>query len=334
MPEVEDIAGKRSEKQEKEEEAVGSAAIVVAIIYGIGLVMNNTFLSKYGISDFAILKPKALFTGAIVVGSLAVISASPLFVISRYIDQRASGKISLPHILWDKQSTADSKATYGSLGLYLILMARLIAPFIVLVFLNYIFVFRATEISLIPLHSTLPRLLGPVVLLYLSSCLVSILAIQGFRKVRDLKKARSFAGIARRFSAVSMLLTFAVVGLGLYLAALNSTFYPLIPSLIGGPGLGRIQFEVSKDAIEELEALDVKFSPKHPNLTLPIQVIYESDDAIYVLASRTRSFKTSDPTVVSDTMDVDQVVKLEKKQIVGSLVVSDNGFGGGGDSSW
>ena len=57
----------------------------VALVYGTGLAMNNVFLDRVGIHDFSLIKPKAIFTGAIVLGSIALISAGPLFVIARHV---------------------------------------------------------------------------------------------------------------------------------------------------------------------------------------------------------------------------------------------------------
>ena len=80
--------GEHGKKEENEEEESGPLALWIALVYGTGLAINNVFLSQFGIYDFSLVKPKALFSGAVVLGSIALISAGPLFVIARFIDQR------------------------------------------------------------------------------------------------------------------------------------------------------------------------------------------------------------------------------------------------------
>lgn len=100
------------EKKEAESEA-GKLGLVFGLIYGTGLATANVFLAQYGTRDFSLLKPKAIFTGAIVLGTIALISAGPMNLISRYIDHPEIRK------RWNKHNL-------GAVAL------RLLLPFVVL----------------------------------------------------------------------------------------------------------------------------------------------------------------------------------------------------------
>ena len=62
-------------------------------------------------------------------------------------------------------------------------------------------------------------------------------------KFRNLKAVVSFAGISDRFAALSLYLAVTVIGLAVFMVLFNDTFYPFIPSMIGGPSLGSLQFD-------------------------------------------------------------------------------------------
>jgi hypothetical protein len=46
------------------ESTAKTLSLAALLLYGIGLLVTNTFLAKYGISDFSIVKPQCLFTGS------------------------------------------------------------------------------------------------------------------------------------------------------------------------------------------------------------------------------------------------------------------------------
>src|SRR5579864_7236998 len=45
------------------EKVTKAAALVLAVSYGLGLVISNQYLAPLGISDFSSLKPKYILTG-------------------------------------------------------------------------------------------------------------------------------------------------------------------------------------------------------------------------------------------------------------------------------
>jgi hypothetical protein len=61
------------------EQTVKIASLIGIGLYVIGLLVFNVFLAKYGITDFAALKPQCLFTGAWAL-SLLILAALPVVV--------------------------------------------------------------------------------------------------------------------------------------------------------------------------------------------------------------------------------------------------------------
>jgi hypothetical protein len=67
-------------------------AIVGLPLYGMGLLVNNTYLAKYGLINFAILKPQAILTGIWTL-ALFAIAALPSFSLAVLLtDEKRSGR--------------------------------------------------------------------------------------------------------------------------------------------------------------------------------------------------------------------------------------------------
>ena len=66
-------------------------------LYGLGLLVTNTFLSRYGASDFAILKPQCLFTGIWTFALLLLASLPGFSVVKTLADDKGTLK---SRILW------------------------------------------------------------------------------------------------------------------------------------------------------------------------------------------------------------------------------------------
>jgi hypothetical protein len=60
------------------------------ILYGLGLLVTNTFLSKYGTSDFTILKPQCLFTGIWTLALLLLAALPGFSVITKIADEKGT----------------------------------------------------------------------------------------------------------------------------------------------------------------------------------------------------------------------------------------------------
>jgi hypothetical protein len=62
-------------------------ALSIACAYAVGILTTNIYLFGIGVSDFSLFKPKAIFTGAIVLGTLALIAFAPMQVIGALVDK-------------------------------------------------------------------------------------------------------------------------------------------------------------------------------------------------------------------------------------------------------
>ena len=134
--------------------------------------------------------------------------------------------------------------------------------------------------------------------LFSSGCATAIFAIQSIRKIRNIERATSFSGIADRLAKVSLFLAGVLISLDLYINVFTGSLYEVIPSAIGGPGLGTMQFEIRKESIDEIQKLEIHFSAQNSSLSEPLKVIYESDDVIYVLVSHRVEVKPTDPNKI------------------------------------
>lgn len=78
-------------------ESVGKTiVVVVAVLYGVGLFVSNTYLLSYGITDFGLLKPRFVFTGLLFSLSYSLLVGPIVFLIRtpwrRLGDGRESGR--------------------------------------------------------------------------------------------------------------------------------------------------------------------------------------------------------------------------------------------------
>ena len=52
---------------------------ITGVCYALGLLTTNLYLTRFGLTDFSVLRPKSVFTGAWVLAVL-LIGSSPVFV--------------------------------------------------------------------------------------------------------------------------------------------------------------------------------------------------------------------------------------------------------------
>lgn len=314
-------------KKEKREEESGPLALWIALVYGTGLAMNNMFLSQFGINDFSLVKPKAVFSGAIVLGSIALISAGPLFVIARHIDRNPMRQHFFRNLRKLRAWLPAYRGETVGPRTYASAIARLVLPFVFLIVVQLLDIERmeihnGSHLKLIPTYLH-PAFVWQTLEMYITSCCVATFSIQCVRRFRKMKGVVSFAGIANRFAILFLYLTATLLSLGAYMILFDDTFYPSIPSIFGGPSFQFAQFEMSKDAVEHLQNLGIQFSQTHPTLTEDLEIVHESDDATYVFSNKL-------PPTPADALNpiyLEHVVKLDKKIILGSSLVEDEAPG-------
>jgi hypothetical protein len=57
------------------------SAVTAAVLYGIGVIVTNVYLSQFGIVDFSVLKAQCLLTGTVAVFVIAMASVPGVFML-------------------------------------------------------------------------------------------------------------------------------------------------------------------------------------------------------------------------------------------------------------
>ncbi len=291
VPEVKTVA-------EAEEEA-GTIGLALAFVYGTGLATNNLFLANYGLSDFSLLKPKAIFTGAVVLGSMVVICAGPMHFVSRYLDSRDPA--------WPQE--------YGSQTKPLAILLKLILPFAAVMALFLAVAFAPGSVTGQPSERSDHWLLFTVFkafLFFVSACTAAVCFIQALIAFRHLKSSGNFQGLASRLARTSLFFTGSLVSLAIYISLFVGNFYTALPGSVGGPGLEPVQFEVTQSDTEEWKQLGLQFED-NSRITQPVRVLLETEDTAVILFSQP-NFGDFLPTVLRiDRKMLEHSIILRKK---------------------
>jgi hypothetical protein len=265
------------------------------------LLTTNAFLRPHGLSDFSVLRPKAVLTGAIVVGSLSVIAIYPARVVALFIHG-----FELP---FDKKPSLFKKAQ------------QLIVPWLVLVLSLWLMAAGSAKFL-----TSVEHLLGHNILivateLYLSAVLVKVLGIQLIRSVVRSKPFQGdFIGIAFAWTKLAIWTTTLCVAVALYITVFVNNVYIHIPREYGGGKPDWIQFELHSDSAPVLSDLGTPFMP-NSHTTYPLPVIYESEDSVTVMFAK-------QPTSAQATSDKQtrqcSIVTISKKLIDASIWGADS----------
>jgi hypothetical protein len=284
-----------------EAEAI-SLGFVLAVVYGAGLVTSNLFLSKWGLSDISLIKPKAIFTGAIVLGSLATLAAGPIYVTALLLD-------------WKKTKNTKSLPRF-----YVESLAAILCPLILTVAFGWLIQdidspsdfrhFGLPPGTWLQLGASVKFGLG----LYISSVVACAMTVRSARTLRSVLASNSFAGIAKRLARLSIDLSCALAGLILYMNLFATKVYPLIPQGLGGGRPERLQFVVQASEKQDLMNLGIQFMGKDQSITTPLWVLYETDDFFGVVADHI------DITSNSGGSYKEVAINLDKKLVKGSFV--------------
>ena len=310
------VPNKRFGQKKETEGEAGALGLIVALVYGTGLATTNIFLAQsYGIRDFSLLKPRAVFAGAIVLGTIALIPSGPIDLISRYVDCPGLGKLR-------------NKRTRGAFALRLLLpLALLFATTMACIVKSEALVEDGWHFKNIAegLRDASSYSIG----LYLTGYATAIFSIQSLRKFRNIRQATSFSGIASRLSKISLYLAGAIISLSLYISLFTASLFESIPAAIGGPSSDTVELQVRKESVGDIKKLGVEFCPDNELLTKPLPLVYESEDQIYVAVFQSSSngppnqaLTTIVPGQVVTIKRTSRVLRLDKRLVTASFVSS------------
>jgi hypothetical protein len=292
-----------SEKPADDSE-VGSLGFALALVYGTGLSTTNVFLSSLGLADFSLIKPKAIFTGAIVLGTLALLGIGPTHVLASLLDRNHPPPRPLTRWFFAKSA------------------AKVVLPIVVVTWMCWV----AGRPPWTFLNAPWYKPSSPseswrfAVGLYLSSVVTYALAIQSVRSFKAVRAANSFPGIATRLAKLTLLLAGALIGLSCYINVFATTLYTVLPQAIGGGSPEMVRFIVQNDSVADLRNLGIAFIDDKTSLTEPLLVVYESDDFIGVVVKTQEQSPAARPGVLVDTTGFVETVRLDKRAVKGAVV--------------
>ncbi len=217
-------------------------------------------------TDYSLVKPKAIFTGAIVLGSLALIASGPI------------------HFLAMTRERKPTKPKPTRARLYITAAVEIVVPLCLVILLSWLVEAKTVNTAsglldrLAPWfasekastsHRVLPRLnLG--IQLYLTSFATLGLAIWGIRIYREAKVVTSFSGMAIRLVKLTLTVAGALLAVGWYIHLFCSSFYAAIPQTMGGGAPEEAQLVIQADSVEDLKNLGLTFEDDSHSLTEPI----------------------------------------------------------------
>lgn len=290
-----------------------SVATLTAITYAAGLLTSNNFLADFGVTEFDVVEPHAIFIGALVVGTAALMTVGPMKLLSAALDGRRTA------LSW-------------SIGRWLICASICIAlPLLALVALC---AWANTTGNQRPeqffsyggwgdeWEEAIRKGAQTAFLLFLCSNLAVASAIQTQRQIRFFSTKKSFSGMGRRLSELVIYFSIAVAALAAFTSLFAESLYGLIPTSIGGGKPAYVQLLIKNDDLPSAKALGLVFDSKSPNVTDPVWVFFDSKDIIGFTFSKSTQVKNNDPHVIGDSWESSQPVIIDRSIVL--AIISHN----------
>jgi hypothetical protein len=114
----------------------------------------------------------------------------------------------------------------------------------------------------------------------------------------------------------------ALISLGWYIQVFATGLYAVVPQVIGGGSPETKQFIVQNTSSAEVKSLGIQFTPDNSSLTMPLMVIYESDDFVGVIVKTRVAIPHPTAEGVSFAFaESAVVVRLDRKMIEGYVIL-------------
>jgi hypothetical protein len=287
--------------QDASEDFPKRIALALGIAYAVGLITTNVFLYGYGISDFSLVRPKALFTGTAVIGSLTLISFWPTRMAARIIESGPSRNL--------KSVT--------------IAVAKSLVSWILLVPVCWKVLALGNKFQLAPIFEPwgVRQYTQPISIatqLFVAACTVSILAIQVVRIYGVAASSQTFASIARDWAKLAIFSAMLVGAFAWYVAVFSKYIYVAIPNQFGGGRPDEIRLVIKSDAEESVSSLGIRFVG-NSRVTEPLTVLHDSSDSISVYVLFLANQKTMPGSLITFE-PIPTAITVDKKAIDASIV--------------
>jgi hypothetical protein len=268
------------------EKAVAGSAVVAALMYALGLFVENFHLMAFGVSDFSSFRPKYMLTGA---WSFMLIMSSSLPTVLCYLAVRRTGG----------RSYAERIPQFVLAFVIGVMLA---------IYWNVLFLFVIVRL---PLLDTLLKSL----IQQLSTAFVGFLLWVGVAAVRYLAKLLENYYVPPNMLVVAKVGLWGIVAwlvLGLILTQcvmFSNLIFPQIPEGLGGGSLSKAVLILNRDGIAVWNEAGTVIQPSGDlAATEPVEMIYQNEHEVVVIKQ------------LSDTGDEGQRIITLNKDVVKGMI--------------
>jgi hypothetical protein len=257
-------------------EKIGKGAGALALgLYVLGLLIVNAYLFRLGASDFTLVRPRFVYTGALIVLLTLIALSGPAIGASFVWQRRQRG---LP--------------TFSSINMQMIIAGLLLSPAILWL---CFWLLLATDSPVI----TRSAIWRQATFLSLSTFIAGLLSVGisiaiVLLVLPVMSSHRSFAyRYATRLYIGIVIFLVASVYVGYFIDAI----YPKVPVQFGGGRAVLAQLMFKKDELNSVKAVGLPFPP-NGNLSSPVRLAYQGEQSYIVELPNGRIFQI-DKSLVS-----------------------------------
>ena len=239
------------------ESTVRLAGILAVVLYAVGMVIVNLYLTHIGVSDFTVIRVKFILTGIVSLLPLAVmigaILISPIWTNSNHENSAALG-------IWGRFKAEPEERTPTVLTLLLGVSINVL-------------IFVALQV--------------PILLIVLSCFATLLYATFAVDQFTDniLRPSLSFKNpelpTSRRIITISLRLFLPLVFIYIYLSLFASLIYPSIPESLGGGEPRSVRLIASPDDRKLLSSIGIGFSD-NPAVSDEMLIVWLGTDRLIV----------------------------------------------------
>lgn len=276
-------------------------AVLTIACYLIGVFAVNSYLYHLGISSLSSpLKPRFIYTGIVILSSLAFSFFFPMFFIKKIRGKKS--KLCLAYI------------------------AIFSIPLLVYLFINYLFVILVNNLGVVVLEPCLSAIV--VSLYWIGSCIaggVVSLFLQAFfpnfSRVAGIDYWKIENSKSTRF-LVSFLL---VVVLSLYITFFGHRVYPLIPEQFGGGQPRIVQILLKSNADKKTQsALKLEEKPANSNSPSITQALLFEEETYYLIGLYTKDISEGlSEGKTKDEKKLASIVQIDREEVAGTELAKD-----------
>jgi hypothetical protein len=297
--------------------AIGALAIA---FYVVGLLATNGYLFSLGVSDFSVLRPRFIYTGALVVLSGVLAYALPFLAFSTAWRLNKIERVIDAH---RKQSgDIETKRTYSRLSFVALFGTASWAILLVPTMLVVLFQMGTTgaswlQIAPVPIGVSVAGVVAGFSIHFTWS--LSNRVISGARHIRgkldedESRAVRLFPTLSSIFNyrimfgiAVASLALITSLAFALYTSIFMRNAYPRIPPQFGGGRPEKVQLVIEDDKTPSIRQIGIQV-PAKGTVSEPVLLLYQGSE-VYVLR-----------------LTEQRVVQIDKRLAPGLIVDRKNG---------